>query len=81
MTAKEQLKQWMENNGRDYRSVADATGDTYSAVHMMVNGKREINDAFKWRFAQAFGHDVAKSVFGSALEAVAPVVELQAEQA
>lgn len=64
MSELERLKRWMQENDLDYRSLANATGDTYSAIHMMTNGKREINGAFKWRFAEAFGHDEAKKVFG-----------------
>jgi hypothetical protein len=64
MDEKQRLLQWMQEHGHDYRSLAAATGDTYSNIHMMTNGKREINDAFKWRFKTAFGDKEANKVFG-----------------
>lgn len=78
MAPNDKLKQWMDEQGHDYRSIADATGDTYSAVHMMVNGKREISDGFKWRFATAFTQTVAESLFG---EKPKEAATLQAEHA
>lgn len=59
----ERLKKWMDEQGLTYRTLADATKDTHSTVHMMLNGRRDINEAYKWRFQKAFGNDVAMSIF------------------
>lgn len=64
MSEKQRLIQWMEENGHNYRTLADATGDTYSTIHMMTKGDRAISDAFKWRFQKTFGHEEAFKVFG-----------------
>jgi transcriptional regulator with XRE-family HTH domain len=63
MSDKQRLRQWMEQNGYDYRSLAAATGDTRTSIHMMVYGNRSVNQAFMWRFANAFGFNEAKKVF------------------
>jgi plasmid maintenance system antidote protein VapI len=40
----------------------------YSPVHVrfILIGKRPITNDFRWRFAQAFGFDVAAEIFGNA---------------
>lgn len=63
MNDKQRLLQWMEENGHSYRSLAAATGDTLSSAQQMTNGDRKVNQAFKWRFALAFGFDLAKELF------------------
>lgn len=60
---KERLMEWMVGRGFDTASLADATGDTFSTVHMITKGNRPVSDAFKWRFGVAFGFDEAKSLF------------------
>jgi hypothetical protein len=49
--------------------VAEATGDTLSTIIMFVNDDRRVNQAFKWRFQEAFGYEEAQSVFGATPEA------------
>lgn len=63
MNDRERLIQWMQENGRTPSTLAVKTGDTPSSISQMVNGKRDVNDAFKWRFQRAFGHDIAMSIF------------------
>ena len=63
MTEKERLMQWMQEKGFDTESLATATGDSYSSIYMMTKGDRAVNDAFKWRFAETFGWEEAKSLF------------------
>lgn len=65
---KERLAKWMEANGYTVRSLAEKTGDTVSSIHQMVKGDRAINSAFKWRFKQAFGNEIADSVFCEPIE-------------
>lgn len=63
MKEKERLLRWMQERGFDTQTLADATGDTFSTIHMITKGDRRVNDAFKWRFAVAFGWDEAAKVF------------------
>lgn len=65
MTDAERLLQWMKENGYTTRSLAAKTGDTHTNIYYMTGGGRGVNDAFKWRFQKAFGHEEAKRVFGS----------------
>lgn len=75
MDEKQRLNQWMEVNGLDYRSLAEATGDTYSNIHMMTKGNRAVSDAFKFRFWRTFGQEATISVFGE------PVINTELEPA
>lgn len=75
MDEKQRLNKWMEENGHDYRSLALATGDTVSNVHMMTKGHRDVSDGFKYRFWLAFGQDETCKVFGKQ-----PVIEHQEAQ-
>lgn len=75
MNDKQRLIAWMEENGHDCRSLSLATGDTYSNIHMMTKGDRHPNDAFKWRFQETFGHEVAMQVFGTQETNVPAVAE------
>lgn len=54
---------WMKANGYNFNSVAAATGDFYTTVQMMVEGKRRISQAFKWRLRHAFGNRVVDAIF------------------
>jgi hypothetical protein len=64
MNEKQRLNKWMAANGLNYRSLAEATGDTYSNIHMMTKGDRAVNDAFKFRFWRTFGQEATILVFG-----------------
>lgn len=63
MNDKERLLQWMKERNISMSQLARATGDHTSAISMMTNGPREVNQAFKWRFGEAFGFDVATQIF------------------
>lgn len=63
MNEKERLNQWMEARGFDTKTLAAATGDSFSSIYMITKGNRDVNDAFKWRFALAFGWDEAIQIF------------------
>lgn len=63
MGEKERLVQWMQARGFTIESLAAATGDSYSSIYMMLRGGRELSDAFKWRFALAFGWSNVEQVF------------------
>lgn len=63
MSERERFLQWMKDKGLDTKTVAEATGDTYSTVHMISKGDRPVSDAFKWRFRCAFGDQEASLVF------------------
>jgi hypothetical protein len=65
MNDRERLVQWMQENGYDTRRLALVTGDTRTNIHWMIkpDEPREINQAFKWRFREAFGNDEADRVF------------------
>lgn len=63
MNEKERLTQWMQEKGFDTDTLAAATGDSFSSIYMITKGDRKVNDAFKWRFAVAFGWQEASQVF------------------
>ena len=70
MSDSQRLTQWMQDRGFDFGSLAEATGDSYSSIYLMVKGQRPVNDAFKWRFAQRFGWAEAAQLFAKDAEAV-----------
>lgn len=63
MNEKERLTQWMQEKGFDTDTLAAATGDSFSSIYMITKGDRRVNDAFKWRFAVAFGWECATQIF------------------
>lgn len=64
MDDKQRLLQWMTTKGISKAALAVQTGDTPSSISQMTTGERAINDAFRWRFLRAFGHEEALAVFG-----------------
>jgi len=71
MTEAQRLEKWMEARGFSVGELAEATGDSYSTVYMMLSGKRPVGDAYKWRFAVHFGWREAEIAFGLALPQLA----------
>lgn len=68
MTEQEILLHFMQERGFDFESLAAATGDSRSSIYMITRGGRPVNDAFKWRFAQAFGWEEAERLFGKPIQ-------------
>ncbi len=64
METKDRLVAWMHDKGMKQKDLAKALGFETSYISMIVSGQRVITDAFRWRFAQAFGFDVAAELFG-----------------
>ena len=60
----ENLKTWLEKQNITQAELAKRLGHSFEYVNRVVNGKMPITDAFRWRFAQAFGFDVAEQLFG-----------------
>jgi len=67
----ERFKQWMEDNGYEVSSLADALGMEYHAIYMAIVVRRRISDGMKLRFAQRFGWTQATAIFDLAGEQVA----------
>ena len=63
MDERERLVQWMKIKELNSYALARDTGDTKSSISMIVNGRRSVSDAFKWRFRKAYGDDEATRVF------------------
>lgn len=66
-TDRDRLLRWMQERDMDIEALGAATGDTYSALFLMLRAEgrtaRPIGVKFIWRFAHAFGLDEAAKVF------------------
>lgn len=61
----ESLERWAAAKGFDIDELAAVMDESYSTIYRMFKQQRPVNDAFKWRFAKAFGWDEAQNVFES----------------
>lgn len=73
MNDRERLLQWMEVNDVDAKTLTERMGVTRAYTSMIINDKRDINTFFKWKFSEAFGHEIAAQLFSRQDEA--PVAE------
>jgi transcriptional regulator with XRE-family HTH domain len=71
----ERLRQWLKKNNFSYGDLARAVGLDYNYIAMVMRGERPISYGIRWRFAQAFGFDVAAEVFGADSDAAAEDLE------
>ena len=71
-TELERLKMWMQKTGFDTKTLAEATGVGYNALYKMISDRRHISDNFKYRFGNAFGFDLAFSIFDDTLKKKEP---------
>lgn len=66
---REALVTWMDEHNITSSQLARATGFTYVYIYMLRAGDRVPTESFKWRFANAYGHDVAQRLFGDPVPA------------
>lgn len=59
------VRQWMTDNGFTNSSMADKMGFSYEYIYKISTGASLASDAFKWRFAEVFGHDLAQAIFSN----------------
>jgi len=59
------LRIWMRENHITQAQLADRLGYHRVTVAKIINGMIPLTDAFRWRFAQAFGFDLAAELFGN----------------
>ncbi|NOZ27991.1 MAG: helix-turn-helix transcriptional regulator [Chloroflexi bacterium] len=58
------IKVWLEQQSMTQAELARRLRISPSYLNDIVKGRAEITDTIKWRFAQAFGFDVAAELFG-----------------
>lgn len=63
MTDLERLKTWMVEHDIKASEMANEMRLTRSAVHLILAGKRNIGDGFKWKFREAYGYIAAHFIF------------------
>lgn len=63
LAERDRLVAWMKANGHDSVSLGAATGDFYTGIHVMLEGKRRISQGFKWRFLETFGYEETAKTF------------------
>lgn len=63
MNDSERLLKWMRENKYSSRTLAAKIGVTHTGIHYMTGGNRPVSDAFKWRFQEVFGHEIADELF------------------
>ena len=63
MSERKRMEEWMGEKGFSVTTLAEAIGDSYANLYVMLVGKRKFSAAFKWRFLLAFGYAEAASVF------------------
>mgnify|MGYP005858787231 CR=1 FL=1 len=57
------LDAWMTSQGYTDRMLAERLGVDPSYVWYIRNGKRNLSDAFRWKFATQFGVQFANRLF------------------
>lgn len=62
---------YMRSNGLSNGEMSTRMKLTPSYISHLTGGKREITDAFRWRFFEVFGKQAAFSVFNVATESLA----------
>ena len=63
MNEAERLTNWMHEHGHSITTLAAAVGMSYDGVYQILNVRGRVSPGFKLRFIQAFGTDVAASIF------------------
>ena len=58
-TANERLDRWMAASFLTNEDLAKKVGVDHSYISYMRNGRRDVTDSFRWRFAQVYGYDFA----------------------
>jgi len=64
MGERKRLLAWLEKQKMPQAELARQLGFSEIYVWKISSGDKPITDAFKWRFAQTFGFDVAEQLFG-----------------
>ena len=59
------VRRWMADNGFTNSSMAEKMGFSYEYIYKISTGASLISDAFKWRFAEVFGHELAQTMFAN----------------
>jgi plasmid maintenance system antidote protein VapI len=66
MDRRQQLQDWMRDNGYSIASLGRALGyGSYPQIHSIVTGSRKLSDAFIGRFYRCFGPEATTRVFGT----------------
>jgi plasmid maintenance system antidote protein VapI len=64
MDRREQLLQWAQQQGITWTELSRKLDFSLSYITRMAAGERKITDGFLWRFAQCYGWEATKQVFG-----------------
>lgn len=67
ITANERLAQWMAGQQMTDAELGAKLSLHPTYVFMMRKGDREMSNGFRWRFAQAYGLDMATRVLGESV--------------
>jgi transcriptional regulator with XRE-family HTH domain len=66
----DRLEVWMMARGMTRTDLAHDLSVSLALVSLVLAGKRNPSDKLKWKFAEAYGHDAARVVFGNGQETV-----------
>lgn len=59
------LQEWFTGQGMTATALANRLGLSLSYVSRLLAGERQITGDVKWRFANAYGHELADSLFSN----------------
>lgn len=65
MTLNRMLDAWAVIEGKTNSMMARDMGIDQSYVWLLRHGQRPITDAVRWKFAKAYGYEVALKVLGA----------------
>ena len=68
MTANERLAQWMSSQQMTDSELGAKLDLHPTYVFMLRKADREISNGFRWRFAQAYGMELAARVLGESVQ-------------
>ena len=67
-----QIERFLEEKSMTQTKLAEVLGYDVSYVNQVINGKRPITDAFRWRWMEAFGVMALRALNGADYEHPTP---------
>lgn len=64
MNTNQKFNAWCVIEGKTDRVLAETLGLDPSYVWLLRKGQRQITDAVRWKFAEAYGYETALKVLG-----------------
>lgn len=59
------LREWMKANNFDVKTLAEHLGINPFTIYKFLNGERAASDGFRLKFADAYGMEMQRQIFGA----------------